>query len=389
MNETNLPKEMLRRVSPNDARAYARSRGWEKVPNVKGNYTVFRLSPEKLDQIIVPADNRIDDYADRVQDMVYRLAEVEDRLPIQVLSDVLNHDADIFRCRVINPQTELGSLSLNDATSMLDGIRRSLLSAAHSVIHPQTYHPRLSRREATQLIQACRFQQTERGSFVVAVSCPLRAVDFPQHTLFGESDSFTRSTTRYLQRSLSQLSHSIQEDSLEEIVEPNSGSPIVSANLCDALLRLRPESEESELELSVSWAASSSPESRPHESEPIRFTADDFLVVEDIYLRLAPDPQPHSDMFLGVVDELRGSTNSSDQREGDVVLSLYLQHEIIRARVELSPDWYEVANRSHMENLPVVVRGSLRRGRKLSRLTNLKLFKLLEGMDEAEPSNES
>lgn len=378
---------MLRQVSPNDARAYARSKGWEKVPNTKGKYALFRWPATKLDQIIVPADNLLDDYADRIQDVIFKLSEMENRTPVQVLSDVLNHDADTVRCRVVDPQTKQGSIPLGDAASMLDGIRRSLLSAAHSVLRPSSYHPRLSRREALQLVQACRFQQTERGSFIIAVSCPLRAVDSPQLTLLGGTESFTRATTQYLQQSLQRLSEAIQDDDAAKLENQDAdGQVFVSANLCDALLRLKPDSEDFVLELSVAWAASSKPEA--HRSELIRFTADDMQVVEDIYLRLVQEPQSHAGSFLGIVEELRGNRFSDDQREGEVVIALYLPDEIVRVRAELSPDWYATANTSHMQDRFIATKGIFRRGSKNSRLTEITFFKLLDEVYEPQSSTE-
>ena len=48
-----------------------------------------------------------------------------------------------------------------------------LLSEAHSVLVPQPYHPRMSRSEAEDFLSRCRLGQTDRGSFVLTVACPL------------------------------------------------------------------------------------------------------------------------------------------------------------------------------------------------------------------------
>lgn len=46
-------------------------------------------------------------------------------------------------------------------------------SAACSVVNPFTYHPRTDRNDARQLIHHARMGQTEIGSFVLEILCPI------------------------------------------------------------------------------------------------------------------------------------------------------------------------------------------------------------------------
>ncbi len=379
-----LSIDSLRRVTPNDVRAYARAKGWERTEGVRGDYAVLRWPGGNLDQILVPNDPRTDDFANRVSDAVWKLAEIERRSAEQVLGDILNHDADVIRVSVASAGTERGSLALLDAVALFDGVRKSILSAAHSVMRPIQFHPRLSRRDADQLLRACRFEQTERGSFVAAISCPLRAVDAPQEVL-GHMTPFARAATRYLKDSLDWLADSIHADNPARVLDEQPNRPVISANLCDALLRLRPETEGALVECSISWAPSMPVENGEIGARTVRFQPDDFEVIEDVYLRLTPQRDPERDLFVATVDELRGNLNDDNQREGDVVLSLYSREfdELVKARVELTPEWYQIADAAHMDGRYLLVRGLLRRGRRVSRLTHVAHVGAIEPAPEA------
>lgn len=68
----------------------------------------------------------------------------------------------------------------------------------------------------------------------------MRAVDAEQAGLNSSELPFARRTTSLLTRALASLDQAIEEDRINSIVDEED--PIVSANLCDALLKMRPVS---------------------------------------------------------------------------------------------------------------------------------------------------
>ena len=131
-----------------------------------------------------------------------------------------------------------------------------MLAAACGVLVPRRHHPRLSRGEAEQLLKACRFGQTERGSFAVAISCPLDAVDTPLST--QDSVPFARETTQLLMSSAERILNAILRDDEESILDPESAGPTISSNFCQALLQMQPPQEQSSLTISCTVVVISS-----------------------------------------------------------------------------------------------------------------------------------
>ena len=112
------------------------------------------------------------------------------------------------------------------------GQNAAFLAAACSVVNPITYHPRMSRTEAQQLLNACHLGQTERESYSVSVSCPLRAVEQDQALLPGY-EPFTRQAVVMLMRSLSRMIVAIEADTIPSVFHAAPEEPVISANLCD------------------------------------------------------------------------------------------------------------------------------------------------------------
>jgi hypothetical protein len=261
------------------------------------------------------------------------------------------------------------------AIDLLDGARRTLLSAAHSALIARKHHPKLSRTEAVQLLDACQMGQTERGSFVVAISCPLHAVDQDQAGVGGDTRPFARRATSLLVKSLAELNSAIEEDRINSIVD--DVEPLVSANLCEALLKMRPADEDGALEFIPSWA-SSTPMDDAALFQPVTFSGDEFASIEEVYRQLRPVEGPTAKPWIATIDKLFGTEDEGGTREGEVVFTLFDDGDTLRARASLTAEQYAVAHRAHNPSRLLVVVGELNRGPRMSRLTNVSAIRFAQ-----------
>src|SRR5260370_27812601 len=274
-------------VSPQSARQYVLAKGWQRAPDVNGGIALFQRAGSDLDQLVIPLQASGPDFARRIVDVLVTLSEHERRPAEEILNDLLMPDADVIRYRLISPDTAQGTLSLDDGLRVLDGARRSLLAAACSVISPVPYHPRMSRSEATQLLAGCRLLQTERGSYTVAIACPLRATE--ETTALSDSQgAFARRTTETLLQSAQRLVKAIEADKVPSLYQDDPTSPVISANLCDAILRMQPPDKRSQLHISVSSAATANHRLLAGLPQQAIFHHDYFPVIDDIYNKIYP-----------------------------------------------------------------------------------------------------
>ncbi len=374
MSRETLPATTARLVAPRAIRNYAQALGWQLVPNINGGITVFHRPDSELHQLIVPLDETYDDYPDLVTEAVRKLADFEKATPQQVLNHLLLPPADVLRFRDNSPESETGSLLLEHGINLLNGSRRLLLSQAHSILKPQPYHPRLRRTEAEQFVHACRMGQTERGSFVVTVACPL---DIVPATTVPEAP-FARRVTQGVMASLLSIVQAADQDRIDDLSD-HEQHPLMSANFCEALLMLRPASERASLEVAANWSkALPLPDAVPPKMtlqlRPECFEAAEYIAPK---LRSVAEPKPAA--FVGFVDVLRGQADSAGAMCGEVVFAFMLEDsDTIRARGDLNADDYRVAGEAHLANAPVSFRGTLHRVPRSNRLDEITEFRRIQ-----------
>jgi hypothetical protein len=386
MSREPLPLEAARLVTPRALTGYARGLGWQPVPNGRrSDIAVFHRPDSRLHQIIIPTDPTLDDFGEAVIEAVRKLAEFEHRSARAVLEHLLLPPADMVRFREVSADAETGILPLDHAVHVLDGVRKLLLSVAHSVLVPQRYHPRLSRGEAGEFVSRCRLGQTERGSFALTVACPL---DLQAGLIGPNEEPFARRVTSLLTRVLQELAQAADSGRVAELADP-ARHPGISANLCESLLLLQPDSERACLGVSVAWSRALLPPTGEASPE-VQLRREAFEVAEALAPRLRSVPGPRVDRFYGFVDELRGQPTPPDPRpSGEVRFTLFDQEEEIRARADLNADQYAEAIAAHAVTDLVSFKGVLQRLPRLNRIERVADFERVRLDDDGVPVEEA
>lgn len=262
-------RRALGQLRPLAVRDYADARGWQAVPLEGRRFWLFRHPEKRLRQLQIPIDSDDPGFVDAMFDVVERLVELEARPIEAVLDDLQAAHADVLRFRVANGESADGQIPLDADLQLREGARKALLASACSVVNPAPFHPRLSRGEADALLAACRAGQTEVGSYVVKIICPLHASPGDGDSRHEGLEPFTRRVTSHLMRTLAELVCRIERDEVNRYGEDEQYS--LSWNLCDALLLMHSQRSGS-LELSTTWARLRRPPRDPsprrtHESD--------------------------------------------------------------------------------------------------------------------------
>lgn len=373
MQNNGITIEQAAQLTPEEVREYAVAKHWVRADSRRAEIAIFNR-PGSLDQLAIPTVSELDDYAPMMFEIIHKLAKLEDRPTLEVFSDLQSPDADNTRAGVISPDAEHGQLNFDFAVSLYDGLRQAIVSAAHSVISPQRLHPRLNRSDALELLKAAKLNHSERSSFTISVSLPLHPA--PAQLTCANADPFTRRVTKLLMQSLYRIHLAVENGRIETAASAEPDQPLISANLCEALLKMQPTEEKAELRLSVGWAATRPAPEMNTLPPSIRFGREHFrkIAVLDSLLRPADDPKPRP--YIGYVERLVGVIGPSGRREGDADIDLFIDGESVRARANLNADQHAVADRAYMAGATVEVVGLLERRRGLSRLENVTSFEL-------------
>jgi hypothetical protein len=367
MQDKELITQLGSQIPPTSVRDYAKSRGWQPVEGSRRRLWIFNHPKAGLRQLIIPMD-RDTAWADALLEVVLRLSELEQLSTETVLDNLLN---------VGGEDVSGGMLPMANATGLIDGVRRALLSSACSVINKVKHHPRMSRSVADDFLQVCKMGQTEIGSYVVKVVCPLTEMEEPP--ILQNEEPFARATTVGLLHGCQKIVQSIEQDQVDKMLEDDEKNPAVTSNLCDALLRMHAARDNADLAIDISWAAM--PKLKIPSVVPVAsFKPEYFRIVEDIRRQLRPQKEQEEQALLfGTVETLNGDVGEDGRRSGEVVFALLLpDEEVVRARGNLNADDYETAVNAHEKGRGYIsFDGVLKPGVRVGRVDEITGFKEL------------
>ncbi len=369
-------------VAPTDLRDYLKAQGWTVLEAaIKDRLYVLENKNFPQRQLAYPMDMTAPDYRESLDRVFWKLGDITGQKLENVLTRVQALKDDVLRLRVFFDGND-SSLPLGFAATLVQNTEKLLKATACTVLRPRMHHPRLSLVEANQFVEKARFQQTENGSFVLKVACPVHSMEIQGNLDIDDAGApFVRQVTLALQSSLYKLTSAIEADTLDVLVSnlKSETAPLISSNFCEALSAMHDEVVDNSLDVGFDWSAL---HAVPQSVSPraIRIQRDYFSRIEEVRRELRTQEQHDEDSFIGTVERLDGAMDESGRRSGDVILALLLpdEGETVRVKVSLSADDYGRADTAHMTNGAYVrVTGRLRPGRQPRQLTDISYFELI------------
>ncbi len=370
--------EVVERLNALDVRSYLLARGWKRANSKIPDIGIFRRPEAEDVEVLIPFSSVYADFREGMVRAIVEIARYEHRPASQIVQDLLRPRVDLLRFALESNESADGAIKLDDGLALLSGSRKALLAAACSVKRPQSFHARMSLREAEAFVGKCRLGQTERGSFVATVECALDIGEAsPTDSATDSVEPFGRKVTTLLLSSIERIVASIQADDMTSLVSPSPNDVVVSANLCDAIAEMLPSSEDAVLRIGSSWSPTlPAPRNIPTQ---IRIERQYVQALTRIARELRPGKNPAPDMFVGKIDALLGQPSSDGRMTGEIVLAAQVEEQVLKLRFDLDANEYSAACDAHRDGRYVSVRGILRMGARVHRLETATAFRVVEG----------
>jgi hypothetical protein len=370
-----LPGNLVGEVAPADAISHAEATGWQRVSVARQDLAVFNDPAGSLRQVLVPYDTSSATYPVLVGEAIRRFAERENRSAHEILNDLLVRTADVLRFRVIAPGVEAGMLSVEDGARLYGGVRLSLLAAARGAIDPQRSYSKLATGSAEEFVKRCRLGQTERGSYVATVACPMSVMPERQR----DAIPFARQTTGLLLNTMSALAIAIAEEREDDVLTLQDPNIVVSSNLCEAIAGMQPEGNDGELNVRCSWAPAVP---QPILLPEITFTPESRPILRRMAARLKRnEPNPLSE-YIASVEGFRAEPDVEKRQLGEIVVKLSDEGRAKKVRMEVTPADYATAGLAHLNGRGVSFRARLVRGVKYTRVEYYEDFAALDTLPD-------
>lgn len=369
-------------LNPTDLRDFLKSQGWMSIEAaLKRRIYAFDHPAFPRRQLIYPMDTTAPDYEEAVQRVIAKLAEMTGASAQSLAAKARSVRDDVLRLRIFAGAND-SEVPLGFASSLINSAEKMLKAAACTVMRPRPHYPKLGFSEAIQIMEKIRFGQTERGSFVLKVACPLDALEARGSLNLDDVGApFVRQVTLVLNRGLRLITNAIESDSIDDLVATmrKSESPLVSSNLCEALAGMHDARMANSLDLGFDWSILRNVPSQDFH-DPVRLQRDYFPRIEEVRRELRSVERAQEDTFIGTVECMDGDLGADGHRSGTVVLAILMpeEGEIVRARTVLSAEQYAIANRAHMSDGTYVrVSGVLRPGRQPRQLADVRDFQIV------------
>jgi len=353
-----LSISFLDQITPENIRDYLVGAGWKpsRSNNDKDRTHIYNCPYKKYAQIEFPLDSTGQWYAQSIDQVVNHLAEIEKRGVEEVINDLHYPNSEIIRYRAISPETRLGTIPLGEAGDLVDAVIVMLQTSVCDVVAPRLKHQRIKRDETEALLKKAQFAQTEHGSYVVKVICPLDAIQSTK-PLF-DSIPIVRQTTMHLMKVAFDLVDAIdgkRTGKLIDKIKKGDSAQMVSIDTCNAISRTQ-LSENCTVDLATRWAPALQLPVKEHIPGNVEITPRHFSEIYEMCNALVPRQsekyESQTEEFIAVVEGCVGDEfNDQGQREGQVVLKVFSQEgKSLKVKAHLTHDNYEIAHYNHGQN---------------------------------------
>jgi hypothetical protein len=353
---------------------YLTGKKWQKQPSKKGDKAFFRqfIGDNVISEIALPLNRNFSDYDEAIIKAINLIADNEQRAPIQIINDLLLPPADQIRFRVNNARTKDGLISLSEGFMLFESAKKSLLATAHDLLKPEVYHKRLGLKDAQQFIDSCMMGQTERGSFIASIVCPIgnHSVDdnYQQLSLFNSfedlTSSFTRQVTTKLMNSISTVKQVIEAQNYSYF-ENNS----ISGNFLESLIEMGEYGESEEIQIMTSWAPTA-PQLDSSVPNSVIITKDYILPLEQVVERIRERNADEVGEFVGRISEIKADPDIKLRSEGMIIFNCIGEYGAIKAKVILNKDDFHNAVIAFEEGNNIIVKGMLRANGRIKVIEN-------------------
>ena len=212
------------------------------------------FTPDRKDAVILPLREVDIDFKRNMYELLYSVAiNMGDTVEGLALK-LLNPAYDVLKWRISDEEADTGKVSLLDMSENLALIKDLLSVCCLDVINPQQkFHKKLKVKRVNEALQQYKFGQTEYGSFLINILCPLGDYNY---AMFGMQEMpFLRKVNLHLLDAYYDIQTSITNRDLNKVDE-DVDAGIYSVNLLDTMTEVYKLSIGRNMSFKVDWSDS-------------------------------------------------------------------------------------------------------------------------------------
>lgn len=355
--------------------------GWERDKSFANpRLWVFSNKADSEFRIAVPGNENSKDFYYKLFDIIEMLSAYTNRSLEEIISGMKCAYTDRIQFRIVSTFTQEGKLPLSYATQCIEGLKDLVLYAACAEENAKPVCMRTYAHARTSL-DKFQFAQTEHGSFVfnidVRVADEENEQDYLPEVVTEIPESPEHKIVKRIQTAITQIDGAVNRTATIGDLVTNAYQEGITANMCDALNKLRPEgTEDVQIEATFRFAEAIT-QSVP---EPIRTTLESmhFMVADEISKRYKDRNLIEDVVLTGTIKMLAKDNNpDSNEVENTIRLVTKIDKQTRSISVHLSADDHKAACDAYRDDCEVEIAGTLDKSQTRWFFTEVTSFKVL------------
>lgn len=227
-------RKLIERITPEMLQNMLNFMGFHKNNFNEGNvHFVQYLSADEVDSVKVPLlRGDVDFEGNIVRLLEYLSARTSTSVESMVLR-LLNPAYDVLKWRMSGDEADTGKVSLLRMSENIDNIKAVLSASCLDILTPnQRYHKRNRTKKVSETLDQYKFGQTEYGSFLVNILCPLGNYNYAMFDM--QEMPFLRKVNLHVLDAYFDIQTAIAENNSNKVDE-DVDAGIYSVNLLDAM----------------------------------------------------------------------------------------------------------------------------------------------------------
>lgn len=329
------------------------------------------------ESIVIPSNEKYKDFYPILSNVIKTLSEIYNKSLMEIVKEITASYYDLLQFRIKSEISSEGVLPLGYASKCIEGLKDLILYSACAESHPEAVCLR-STNNAKQLLDNFKLAQTEIGSFVINLDIKVMDEEYEQLTCPGiEADyPMEHKIVKRIGKAIHQIDDIVKEQFKIDEILVNAYQCGVTANICEALMKLKPEESDVEIETTIRYASSIS--QKVNDIDVVNIRGNHFYIISEISKRYRDRNKEQKSVIKGIIKSLNRKKINAVKQERIISIITLLDGQYRVIKGELDEEAYRKACDAFRDEYEVEIRGMLDMSSKNWTMKNIEEFKVLD-----------
>nr|DAV88469.1 MAG TPA: hypothetical protein [Caudoviricetes sp.] len=225
---------------------------WSQYHSLMNGKVLQYVSSDRCYAVLIPTVNTFDDYYSVMENTLGKIASYLNTSIESLINRILGYSYDIIKWRVSGDHTNSGTIPFFDMATTIDNIKNMLATSYIDVLNPGQFHKKVFTTEVNDNISKYSFGQSEFGSYIFNIMCPLVGFQYEMFDDSPENYPINRRINIHILDSINNIQNDISNGNKIKVDEDVSAGKY-SVNFLDSLAAIYDNSLDSKVNISMDW----------------------------------------------------------------------------------------------------------------------------------------